>query len=95
MAYIHKPCKLQKSHILKFPLSPQFFVKMVMSDLVVDETLLKDELRSVSTTDGAQFVMIHGMAQMPQLFVSSLDFLQKVGYNAEQLFKLSLGVFSE
>ena len=76
--YIHKPCKPQKSHILKFTLSPQFSVKMVISDLVVDKTLLRDELRSVSTTAGAQFVMIHGMAQMPQLFVPSSDFLQKV-----------------
>ena len=70
--YIHKHKRVT------FPLSPQFFVKMVISDLVADKTLLKDELRSVSTTGGAQFVMIHGMVQMLQLFVPSSDFLQKV-----------------
>ena len=64
--------------ILKLPLSPQFLVKTVISDFVVDEAQLRDELRSVSTTSGAQFVMIHGMLQMLQLSVPSLDFLQKV-----------------
>ena len=51
---------------------------MVISDLVEDKALWKDELKSVLTTSGAQFVMIHGMLQMLQLFVPSLDFLQKV-----------------
>ena len=51
---------------------------MVMSDFAVDKALLRVELKSVSTTSGAQFVMIHGMLQMLQLFVPSLDFLQKV-----------------
>ena len=51
---------------------------MVMSDYSMDEVMLRDELKFVSTTSGAQFVMIHGMMQMLQLFVPSLDFLQKV-----------------
>ena len=51
---------------------------MVISDFVEDKTLLKDELRSVSTTSGAQFVMTSGMLKMLQLSVCSLDFLQKV-----------------
>ena len=44
----------------------------------MDETLLRDELKSVSTTSGAPFVMIFGMLQMLQLSVLSLNFLQKV-----------------
>ena len=51
---------------------------MEMSDLMVDEALPKAELKSVSTTNGAQFVMTFGMLEMLQLFVPSLDFLQKV-----------------
>ena len=50
-----------------------------MSDCVMDEALLRDELRFVLKTGGAQFVMIHGMLQMLKLFVPSSDFLQKVG----------------
>ena len=42
------------------------------------KTLLRDELRSVSTTSGAPFVMILGMLQMLQLSVLNLGFLQKV-----------------
>ena len=44
----------------------------------MDETLLRDELKSVSTTSGALFVMILGMLQMLQLSVLNLGFLQKV-----------------
>ena len=51
---------------------------MVILDFVVDEAQLRGELRFVSTTSGAQFVIIHGILQMLQLFVPSLDFLQKV-----------------
>ena len=51
---------------------------MVISDFVEDKTLLRDELRFVSTTSGAQFVMTYGMLEMLQLFVPSSDFLQKV-----------------
>ena len=63
---------------------------MVISDFVEDETvlrdetLLRDELRFVSTTGGAQFVMIHGMVQMLQLSVPSSAFLQKVRCNVKQ-----------
>ena len=59
-------------------MSIQLFVKMVMSDYVMDEVMLRDELKFVSITSGAQFVMIHGMMQMLQLSVPSLAFLQKV-----------------
>ena len=57
------------------------FVKMVMSDYSMDEIILRDELKSVLTTSGAQFVIIHGMLQMLQLFVPSLDFLHKVSFS--------------
>ena len=42
-----------------------------MSDCMMDEALLRDELKSVSTTGGAQFVMIHGMVQMLHAVVCS------------------------
>ena len=61
-----------------FPSSFQFCVKMLISDFVVDETLLRAELKSVSTASGAQFAMTGGMMQMLQLSVPSLAFLQKV-----------------
>ena len=51
---------------------------MMISDYVMDEVLLRDELKFVSTTSGAQFVVARGMLQMLQLFVPSSDFLQKV-----------------
>ena len=51
---------------------------MEMSDFVVDKALLKGELKSVSTTSGAQFVMTFGMLEMLQWCVPSSDFLQKV-----------------
>ena len=63
---------------------------MVISDFVEDETLLRDktllrdELRSVSTTGGGQFVMTFGMVQMLQLSVPSLAFLQKVRCSVKQ-----------
>ena len=44
----------------------------------MDETLLRDELKSVSTTSGAPFVITLGMLQMLQLSVLSLNFLQEV-----------------
>ena len=57
------------------------FVKMVMSDYSMDKVMLRDELRFVSTTSGAQFVIIRGMLQMLQLFVPNLDFLHKVSFS--------------
>ena len=51
---------------------------MVISDFVKDETLLRDELKSVSTTSGVQFVMTSGMLKVLQLSVCSSDFHQKV-----------------
>ena len=51
---------------------------MVISDLAVDETLLRAELRSVSTTSGAQFVMTFGQMMMAMWSADSLDYLQLV-----------------
>ena len=51
---------------------------MVMSDFAVDKALLRVELKSVSTTSGAQFVMIFGQTMMAVLFADSLDSLQLV-----------------
>ena len=48
---------------------------MVISDLAVDETLLRAELRSVSTTSGAQFVMTFGQMMMAMWSADSLDSL--------------------
>ena len=51
---------------------------MVMSDFAVDKALLRVELKSVSTTSGAQFVMTFGQTMMAMLFADSLDSLQLV-----------------
>ena len=69
---------IHKNSRITFLLSFQFFAKTVISDFVEDETLLKAELRSVSKTSGAQFVMTHGILQTLQLSVPSSDFLQEV-----------------
>ena len=53
---------------------------MVISDLVVDEALQRVELRSVSTTSGAQFVMTPGQMMMVMWSADSLDSLQMVIY---------------
>ena len=44
----------------------------------MDETLLRAELRSVSTISGAQFVTIFGQMMMAMWSVDSLDSLQLV-----------------
>ena len=49
-----------------------------MSDFVMDKALLRDELGSVSTTSGAQFVMTFGQMMMAMWFADSLDYLQLV-----------------
>ena len=49
-----------------------------MSDFAVDKALLRVELKSVSTTSGAQFVMTFGQTMMAMLFADSLDSLQMV-----------------
>ena len=51
---------------------------MVMSDFVMDKALLRAELRSASTTSGAQFVMIFGQMMMAMWSADSLDSLQLV-----------------
>ena len=51
---------------------------MVISDLVMDKTLLRAELRFVLTTGGEQSVITCGMLRMLQLSVPSSDFLQEV-----------------
>ena len=57
---------IHKNSCITFLLSFQFFAETVISDFVEDKTLLKAELRSVSTTSGAQFVMTFGMLEMLQ-----------------------------
>ena len=49
-----------------------------MSDLVVDTTTLRAELRFVSTTSGAQFVLTFGQPVMEMWFADNLDSLQLV-----------------
>ena len=49
-----------------------------MSDFMVDKALRRAELRSVSTTSGAQFVMTPGQMMMAMWSVDSLDSLQLV-----------------
>ena len=51
---------------------------MVISDLMEDEALWKDELKSVSTTSGAQFVMTFGQLMMVVWSADNLDSLQLV-----------------
>ena len=53
---------------------------MVISDFVVDKTIQRAELRSVSTISGAQFVMIHGQPVMVMWSADSLDSPQMVVY---------------
>ena len=49
-----------------------------MSDFVMDKALLRVELKSVSTTSGAQFVMTFGQMMMAMWSADSLDSLQLV-----------------
>ena len=49
-----------------------------MSDFVMDKALLRVELKSVSTTSGAQFVMTFGQMMMVVWSADSLDSLQLV-----------------
>ena len=49
-----------------------------MSDFVMDKALLRVELKSVSTTDGAQFVMTCGQLMMVVWSADNLDSLQLV-----------------
>ena len=54
------------------------FVQKVMLDFVVEETLLRAELRFVSTISGAEFVIDHGQIVIVMWSADSLDSLQKV-----------------
>lgn len=49
-----------------------------MSDLVVDNTTLRAELRFVSTNSGAQFVLTFGQPVMEMWSADNLDSLQLV-----------------
>ena len=50
----------------------------MMLDFVVDKVILRVELRFVSTTTGAEFVVAHGQIVMVMWFADSLDSLQMV-----------------
>ena len=49
-----------------------------MSDLVVDNTTMRAELRFVSTNSGAQFILLFGQPVMEMWSADNLDSLQLV-----------------
>ena len=51
---------------------------MVISDLEVDRTIEREELKYVMTASGAQYVMTHGQTLMAMWPADSLDSLQMV-----------------
>lgn len=57
-----------------FPIFLQFHAKMVTSDLEVDKTLERVELRFVITTNGAQCVMTTGQTLMAMWSANRSDF---------------------
>ena len=68
-------CNHVKIYFLIFQ---SLFVKMVLSDFVVDKPLLRVELRFALITVGAQFVMTYGQTVMVTLSAKSSDSLQLV-----------------
>ena len=57
------------------------FVKMVLSDFVMDKALRRVELRFALITGGVQFVMTYGQTMMVTLSAESLGSLQLVRDN--------------
>ena len=78
--YVYLPSAFTLQFIIQLHLSifQLPFVKMVLSDFVMDKALRRVELRFALITGGAQFVMTYGQTVMVTLSAKSLDSLQLV-----------------